>query len=57
MDDSNIIFLHVFCAAAVCFFIIGGAIGVNRGHEQACASVHAEWRDGKCVKVIVEDVK
>jgi hypothetical protein len=25
--------------------------------HEACASVKAEWRDAKCVRVVVEDVK
>lgn len=37
--------------------VIGANLGVSAGHNEACASVKAEWRDGKCVRVIVEDVK
>ena len=40
-------------ALLVCSF---GA-GYFHGTEDACASIQTEWRDKKCVKVIVEEVK
>jgi hypothetical protein len=38
-----------------CWF--GHSWGEINGHDQACASIQTEWRDAKCVRVVVEDVK
>jgi hypothetical protein len=38
-------------------FCIGALVGTPVGHHEACASIQAEWRDKKCVRVVVEEVK
>jgi hypothetical protein len=38
-------------------FLGGFGFGYFAGTKDACASIKAEWRDNKCVRVVVEDVK
>jgi len=55
-DDAD----GLFCVVFGCF-LVGGVIGLGLGfwggHTEACASIQAEWRDNKCVRIVVEDVK
>lgn len=37
--------------------LTGFASGVEAGRTEACASVHTEWVNDKCMKVIREEVK
>jgi len=55
MNDNvkGVIFLGVIGLALIILF----SLGLCDGHREACASVKAEWREGKCVRIIVEDVK
>ena len=62
MSESDV---RLATAITVAFFVVGVLFGgvlfnevsKNTGHHEACASIQAEWRDGKCVRVVVEDVK
>ena len=60
-DDEERIALRIIAAAFVGGVVIGlmggHSMGEISGHHQACASIQAEWRDAKCVRVVVEDVK
>ena len=46
-----------FVGGVVIGLISGHGWGKIDGHREACASIQTEWRDGKCVRIIVEDVK
>jgi ABC-type transport system involved in cytochrome c biogenesis permease component len=37
--------------------IMAFSFGRAEGLKTACESIQAEWRDSKCVRVVVEDVK
>ena len=63
-DDSDGLFSLVVGGVMVGFVIGlgfgfwgGHGLGEINGHHQACASIQTEWRDAKCVRVVVEDVK
>ena len=55
MKDESVFLLVALGITAVGLLIY--AVGNTRGAKDACATVHAEWRDGKCVRVVVEEVK
>ena len=48
-----------YLLVALYFLALGfcGLVGVLVGHNEACASVQAEWRNDKCVRVVEEEVK
>ena len=55
MKDDSLVVLFVIWS-----FLLGigsFSFGYFRGTEDACASIQAEWRDKKCVRVVVEEVK
>jgi hypothetical protein len=55
MKDDTLFVLFV-----VWSFLLGigsFSLGYSKGTKDACASIKAEWRDNKCVRVVVEDVK
>ena len=55
MSDDNVDKLIFFGFLFLIF--VSFVFGYMLGSYSACDSVHAEWRNGKCVRVIVEEVK
>jgi len=48
----------VICLGVIALgLIILYSFGLRDGHREACTSIQAEWRDSKCVRVVVEEVK
>lgn len=47
----------IFSSLSLC--IVWYKFGKEEGRQEACASIQpdAKWRNGKCVKVIFEDLK
>ena len=59
-DEANFVmrlFLCLGIPALLLSMAFGYSAGRDSGAKEACATVHAEWRDGKCVRVIEEEVK
>jgi len=54
-DSEGVAMLVAGCFVISC--AIGLVLGLWVGHTEACASIKTEWRDNKCVRVVVEDVK
>jgi hypothetical protein len=55
MKDDTLFVL--FVAWSFLLGILSFSLGYFQGTENACASIQAEWRDKKCVRVVVEEVK
>lgn len=56
MKDEPAAFIVCICVLVVVGFGML-AFGRSLGAIDACATIHAEWRGGKCVRVVVEEVK
>jgi hypothetical protein len=60
MKDDILFVLFVIVLFVIWSFLLGlgsFSLGHFQGTEDACASIQAEWRDDKCVRVVVEEVK
>ena len=58
--DERIALLAIavaFVGGVVIGLMSGHGWGKIDGHHEACVSIQAEWRDSKCVRITVEDVK
>ena len=59
-DDANFVmrlFLGLGIPALLLAMAFGYSAGRDSGIKQACSSVQAEWRNDKCVRVVLEEVK
>jgi len=54
-DSEGLAMLVGGCLVVGC--VIGLMLGFWGGHTEASASIQTEWRDAKCVRVVVENVK
>lgn len=59
-DDANFVmklFLGLGIPAVLLSMAFGYSAGRDSGVKEACSSVQAEWRNDKCVRVVLEEVK